>query len=729
MNDPSIAKGTKVRLWLLQIPLPKMPPIVVGALPITEDYGAVKLLQLHKQIVTGLLTSDIHLISYACDGTETERAVQHAFSSSADSYIHIQIPSPCEGVSAHSVRIPVFSGHPIAMIQDSKHALKTFRNNLFSGARLLVVGNYAAFYQQVWEIAFSENSPLYHRDVVKLDRQDDNAAARLSSAAVLRFLANKFETENNPELLGLIVLVFTFAEAHDAYQNRNVGHAERIVMLLRARYFMNMWQKFLDGSKYSKSRYFLSREAVDIFSFLVDGLIALVIIHRDYYPTTPLLPWCHSTEGCEHTFGLSRQIVKDFSYLQFIEMMPKINVGLRTFALNHMPIFKAWTSMALGYFPSPSELERSGKRAAEEAGSLWAILGVPPEVLFADGDVEMDGNIRSGEGDEERFNEDHFDFGEEFDLEMEELQDLIHIQELNYGRLTLEQQNRLEALTNASIALQVNDHIMIHALVSEIDDDTYEEFLEEDRRHLEEYKSAAQDLNQGCFDGVTVDALVLLREKHQTYHAANAVRTRSNDKSESDLEKENRTGSSLHKEIISAFHTELKKSQDKGITSGQERNTRWTKASSTAGNSANAAAVASSNATKDASKRRKIYSRTGLDYYSRLEGADVSAFRPLKLGDYGFVWMEKQGIFLGKVITMYSKGGGKHGKHSAVTTSSNVSALSYVAVQLFEHTYGGRFKAIPSFTSGFQVHGFSLIPSWAFLSTTSASLDKSTMGM
>ena len=35
---------------------------------------------------------------------------------------------------------------PIVMIQDSKHMAKTLRNNLFSGARALVLGNHLAMY-------------------------------------------------------------------------------------------------------------------------------------------------------------------------------------------------------------------------------------------------------------------------------------------------------------------------------------------------------------------------------------------------------------------------------------------------------------------------------------------------------------------------------------------------------------------------------------------------------
>ncbi|KAF8220907.1 hypothetical protein L208DRAFT_1331127 [Tricholoma matsutake] len=86
------------------------------------------------------------------------------------------------------------------MIQDSKHTLKTFRNNLFSSAWLLHFSNYAAFFQQVYNIAFEEGSPLYHCDVQKLDQQDDNAASQLFSATTLQFISDRHPVRATPTI-------------------------------------------------------------------------------------------------------------------------------------------------------------------------------------------------------------------------------------------------------------------------------------------------------------------------------------------------------------------------------------------------------------------------------------------------------------------------------------------------------------------------------------------------
>ena len=73
-------------------------------------------------------------------------------------------------------------GQVLAIIQDSKHCRKTLRNNLFSGARALILACHVTFYQQVHDITDdTAHSPLHKRDVERLDRQDDRAADRLFS--------------------------------------------------------------------------------------------------------------------------------------------------------------------------------------------------------------------------------------------------------------------------------------------------------------------------------------------------------------------------------------------------------------------------------------------------------------------------------------------------------------------------------------------------------------------
>ena len=67
------------------------------------------------------------------------------------------------------------------------------------------------------------------------------------------------------------------------------------------------------------------------------------------------------------------------------------------------------------------------------------------------------------------------------------------------------------------------------------------------------------------------------------------------------------------------------------------------------------------------------------------------------------------------VVCLYSKSGGKSGKHNAVTDSSDITALSYIGVQVFEHSHSKWFTHIPSKTAQLQTRQFALLPPMYFL--------------
>ncbi len=358
---------------------------------ISNNLSAAELYPLSLKLLTGLIDRGVKVVSYACDGTEVERAVQRLLTSNAATRLEYVIKSPRPGGRNLVTTIPVFLGQPVAMIQDSKHALKTLRNNLFSGARLLVLGNYIAAYTHIRDLALEDGSPLYIRDVEKLDRQDDSAATRLFSAATLKFLC-----DNHPDYIGDIVFLFVFGELIDAYQSRSMAHTERIKLVLRAHYFLDTWEAFLKICNYSKATYTLSREALDILRIIVEGFLSLIYIHRDYiakHGPTPFYAWLHSSEPCEHTFGESRHIVKDFTMLDFLYMIPKLRLKMRHVILKakisdgksrasgytHTYFDMAGLDqMNLAMFPSDDEISKASVTAADECDSLTSLLGLVP---------------------------------------------------------------------------------------------------------------------------------------------------------------------------------------------------------------------------------------------------------------------------------------------------------------------------------------------------------------
>lgn len=380
-------------MWCLTVPAPKVAPIIVAALPIGDDLDAHALFGYLKKVLDGLIGRGIQVISYACDGTGVERSVQRLLitSDEAERIDHV-IKNPQTGGPDTTITIVKYRNQTMCMIQDSKHALKTFRNNLFSGARLLTLGNFTAMYEHIREMAMDDGTPIFKRDVEKLDRQDDNAAARLFSADTLKFLSNK-----HPDHAGDIIYLFIFGELIDAYQNRSITHAERLKLVLCARYFLDAWETFLDNSGYKRSHYYLSHEAIDISRIIIEGYIALMLIHRDHLPHPfPLLPWLHSTEACEHGFGEARKIVKDFTLLDLIYMIPKLRIKIREAVFraqasdpkacaagyNHTYFDNTGINVAnLGEYPTDEDIGDIASTASQECDSVLALLGLVPSQL------------------------------------------------------------------------------------------------------------------------------------------------------------------------------------------------------------------------------------------------------------------------------------------------------------------------------------------------------------
>jgi hypothetical protein len=126
---------------------------------------------------------------------------------------------------------------------------------------------------------------------------------------------------------------------------------------------------------------------------LIFGFLKLVIIYRDHLNglSIPLMPWLHSTEVVERVFGICRQLIKDFTMLDFIFMVPKLFILLRehvflvnsangkaraagyshTYADN-----RSLDTKQLSILPTDAELEEAAAVGYGEADSLFALLGV-----------------------------------------------------------------------------------------------------------------------------------------------------------------------------------------------------------------------------------------------------------------------------------------------------------------------------------------------------------------
>lgn len=228
--------------------------------------------------------------------------------------------APSVPLASLTLRTALINGHPFVNVQDSKHGAKTSRNQILSGARLLSISCQVVLYSQLYEIAHEEGGPLMVQDVERLDRQDDRAAARLLSSAVLAHLALQ-----HPEWIGLGSYLFVMGGLFEAWQNRTIGHEERLRLVFRACYFLVIWREHVNRHPYhTHSIHFLSQESFDILTIICESFIKLLRSYCDLYPDHPFVPWLHSTEPNEHLYGVARMIKTDFTYLDFIQLVPKM---------------------------------------------------------------------------------------------------------------------------------------------------------------------------------------------------------------------------------------------------------------------------------------------------------------------------------------------------------------------------------------------------------------------
>jgi hypothetical protein len=228
-------------------------------------------------------------------------------------------------------------------------------------------------------------------------------------------------------------------------------------------------------------------------------LLSLIVIYRDHLNETyPLLPWLHSTEVCEHVFGLCRQIQQDFTELDFLYMVPKLSIGLREFALlgqfsdgkerahgyNHTyGDCRNIDLVALSMYPTNTDIDEAMHVAFSQAEHLWSLLGVVPSSDFAatlpsiaswldpdDVDVSRSPIATQGQMDQVQHQGEDRDHDSRVDdsadnrpEEPVSLQIEKAIQELETANLqTFDEEDHVNRLTYAAVALTVNDSLTMY---------------------------------------------------------------------------------------------------------------------------------------------------------------------------------------------------------------------------------------------------------------------------
>ncbi|KAJ7310132.1 hypothetical protein DFH08DRAFT_974489 [Mycena albidolilacea] len=187
--------------------------------------------------------------------------------------------------------------------------------------------------------------------------------------------------------------------------------------------------------------------------------------------------------------------------------------------------------------------------------------------------------------------------------------------------------------------------------------------------------------------------LVQLRREHQTQEERMGVQTYKNHKT--GVEKSLTDRQILAQKMQGIVHRD----QERRSSTGLNRTMRWTgtagiapPAAAKTGNAANAELAAGGRA-KDAMKRRRtIFGK--VKCIAWVAEAGIGSASQLVAGLYGFAMLGTE-IFLARVVTMYSKNGGKAGAHAWVPTCDTIGTLSYMVVQVLRISHHSFLFLLP----------------------------------
>lgn len=167
-------------------------------------------------------------------------------------------------------------------------------------------------------------------------------------------------------------------------------------MILRAHNFLEHWEQSLKVLEYKALEHTISKEVRNILHTLINSYVALLTIHRDTLGGKFLfLPWLHLTEICKHVFGKAQRIIKDFSYCNFVYMIPKLCAQVRH-TMQHFKINLQATAIGYVYtymdtaklnivnllkIPTQAKEVKINGEALMDTKSLLHLLGIAPACL------------------------------------------------------------------------------------------------------------------------------------------------------------------------------------------------------------------------------------------------------------------------------------------------------------------------------------------------------------
>ncbi|KAJ7922375.1 hypothetical protein B0H13DRAFT_2411179 [Mycena leptocephala] len=355
----------------------------------------------------------------------------------------------------------------------------------------------------------------------------------------------------------------------------------------------------------------------------------------------------------------------------------------------------------LAQYPTDLELSVAYEIATEENNCLWSLLGIHPNdiVNAPDPGITLTAQPAPDPDFETLYLNEDLDVVETAEpTAAEQLQQVVDSLKsaVNISRAGDEE---LDACVMASVALVMEELGRIEDLPAS----NPERFVE-----IQKEIAHAMATQPTAFVALlNLAPLVALQREHQTREERIGVRTYKG----SGTHKNPKTGVEkplTERQILAQkMQAIVQRDQERGSSTGLNRIARWTNGTGSAplpttGNEANAELVAGGR-VKDAMKRRRtIFGK--VKCISRVVEAGIGSTCELAACLYGFAMLGSE-IFLARIITMYSKKGGKAGAHSWVPTCDTIGSLSSLATAIMRPSelYGSDAEAVNEFRDHVEI--------------------------
>src|SRR6266542_3977023 len=109
--------------------------MMIAMIPTKGNEGAEQIADLMRQVIEMVHITNLNILSFGADGARSEFNAQSIIMNETSNFLEYK-----DSFYKIYFKVPIYNGKPFIRVQDLKHAKKTARNQMFSGAKLLSLG-------------------------------------------------------------------------------------------------------------------------------------------------------------------------------------------------------------------------------------------------------------------------------------------------------------------------------------------------------------------------------------------------------------------------------------------------------------------------------------------------------------------------------------------------------------------------------------------------------------